>query len=140
MKNIIRLSSLLLFIIAVSCATNNSKAIDDNSMNRYGNSLEDPTESVDLTTHLSRFAGITVTGSGANAVLLIRGVSSINSGNQPLIILDDIPLSTYADLYYSISPMMIKRIEVLKRPEEIGLYGVRGANGVIKVTTKKTAS
>ncbi len=128
----------LLSMVAWSCSTTNSTSVNHrDNMNSTGDAIEDPSETIDLTTHLQRFPGINVEGNRANAKITVRGVGSFYSDTTPLFILDGVPLSQYGDLYNSVTPNMIRRIQVLKRPEEIGLYGVRGANGVIKVTTKK---
>jgi len=67
----------------------------------------------------------------------IRGISSINAGNDPLIILDGTP---YDGDLNSINTMDIESVTVLKDAASNALYGARGANGVIMVTTKKGES
>ncbi len=64
----------------------------------------------------------------------IRGISSLNAGNKPLIILDGVP---YDGSWNSINPTDVASITVLKDAASNALYGARGANGVIIVTTKK---
>ena len=64
----------------------------------------------------------------------IRGISSINAGNDPLIILDGSPYN--GDLN-NISSQDIESMTVLKDAASNALYGARGANGVIIITTKK---
>lgn len=64
----------------------------------------------------------------------IRGISSLNAGNDPLIILDGVP---YDGLWNSINPNDVASVTVLKDAASNALYGARGANGVIIVTTKK---
>ena len=63
----------------------------------------------------------------------IRGVSSINAGNDPLIILDGAP---YDGDLNSISNQDIASMTVLKDAASAALYGARGANGVVIITTK----
>lgn len=65
--------------------------------------------------------------------ILIRGISSINSGTAPLIILDGVPFDGYLN---SINPADIESETVLKDAASAALYGARGANGVIIITTK----
>lgn len=80
---------------------------------------------------------ITRTASGALAIE-IRGVSSVNSGTAPLYVLDDMPLSPGpGGALMGVNPHDIETIRVLKDPSETGIYGVRGANGVILITTKR---
>lgn len=64
----------------------------------------------------------------------IRGISSINAGNSPLIVLDGAP---YDGEWNSINPSDVASVTVLKDAASNALYGARGANGVIIVTTKK---
>ena len=64
----------------------------------------------------------------------IRGISSINAGNKPLIVLDGAP---YDGEWNSINPTDVASVTVLKDAASNALYGARGANGVIIVTTKK---
>ncbi len=66
--------------------------------------------------------------------VLIRGISSINAGNSPLIVLDGTPYDGGLD---NISTQDIEQMTVLKDAASNALYGARGANGVILITTKK---
>ncbi len=70
----------------------------------------------------------------ANPEFRIRGISSLNAGNDPLIVLDGVP---YDGLWNSINPNDVASITVLKDAASNALYGARGANGVIIITTKK---
>jgi TonB-dependent SusC/RagA subfamily outer membrane receptor len=70
--------------------------------------------------------------------LQIRGPSSINSSNvAPLYVIDDVPVDPGPGGQLPINPHDIASIRVLKNPADIGIYGMRGANGVIVITTKK---
>lgn len=62
----------------------------------------------------------------------IRGIGSVFSGNAPLYLLDGVPVSNVN----LINPNDVLSVEVLKDAASTALYGVRGANGVIKITTK----
>jgi TonB-dependent SusC/RagA subfamily outer membrane receptor len=63
----------------------------------------------------------------------IRGISSMFSGNNPLFIVDDVPMNNVNLL----NPEDIASIEILKDASATALYGVRGANGVVLIKTKK---
>lgn len=79
--------------------------------------------------------GVQVHGSGepgANAIIKIRGVSSFRN-NGPLYVIDGVPVSGMADFTTS----EIESIQVLKDASSSAIYGARGANGVIIVTTKR---
>lgn len=76
-------------------------------------------------------------GVGAEPQIRIRGFSSISAGQSPLIILDGIP---YDGNMNSINSSDIESMTVLKDAASNALYGARGANGVIMITTKKGKS
>ena len=71
---------------------------------------------------------------GASQTIQVRGISSINAGNGPLIVIDGYPVPT-SDLSV-VDPNDIESIEVLKDAASTAIYGSRGANGVIMITTK----
>ena len=84
-----------------------------------------------------KVAGLTVINSGtpgASPVVRIRGINSTNSAN-PLYVVDGI-LSDNIDF---LNPGDIESIDLLRDPSSIAIYGLRGANGVIAVTTKRAA-
>ena len=85
-----------------------------------------------------RVAGVNITTSGApgsGSQIRIRGGSSLNASNDPLIVIDGLPLQG-VDLN-SINPNDIESFSVLKDASATAIYGARGANGVIIITTKK---
>ena len=71
---------------------------------------------------------------GSSPTLQIRGASSISAGTQPLYVVDGIPFE--GDMN-NINPADIESMTVLKDAASNALYGARGANGVIMITTKK---
>jgi TonB-linked SusC/RagA family outer membrane protein len=71
---------------------------------------------------------------GSSPSIMIRGASSISAGTAPLYIVDGIPFN--GDLN-NINPSDIESMTVLKDAASNALYGARGANGVIMITTKK---
>ena len=72
---------------------------------------------------------------GASARVNIRGVGSISGGSEPLYILDGIPIES--GVFRSLNPNDFETVDVLKDASGAGLYGSRGANGVIVITSKK---
>lgn len=83
---------------------------------------------------------------GSQIEFNIRGVSSINAGGEPLVVLDGVPIitdspqfgiSTDQGVLASIPPQNIQSINVLKGPVATAQYGAEGANGVIVITTKR---
>ena len=101
-----------------------------------------------------KIAGVQVSvsagGVGGSSKVIIRGISSLTGENQPLYIVDGIPLDNtkygegqvftegrdFGDGIGNINPQDIESINVLKGPNATALYGSRGSNGVIIITTK----
>jgi len=85
-----------------------------------------------------RVAGVQVstqTGApGSDISVRVRGVGSINSGNEPLYIVDGIPVESALN---NLSPNEIESIFVLKDASSAAVYGSRANNGVVLITTKK---
>ena len=72
---------------------------------------------------------------GTGATIRIRGVGSINGGTTPLYVVDGAPYET--DVMNMMNPHDIETITVLKDAAATAIYGARGANGVVLITTKK---
>ena len=97
------------------------------------------TQSSDVTRALEGVvAGVqmtTSTGSlGSSPSIMVRGISSMSAGTAPLYVVDGIP---YSGDMNNINPADIESMTVLKDAASNALYGARGANGVIMITTKK---
>lgn len=106
-----------------------------------------------LATLQGRVPGLLITQAnglpGSNFSVLIRGQNSIQSGNSPLYIVDGVPFLNDAEVltqrsginasspFNTIVPSDIESIEVLKDADATAIYGSRGANGVILITTKR---
>jgi TonB-linked SusC/RagA family outer membrane protein len=109
-----------------------------------------------------KIAGVHVTRNsgrpGAGISVRVRGVSSINGGNRPLYVIDGLPMDNEATIKLSgsknqsaglgtinvrsnplnsINPNDIQSIQILKGPSATAIYGSRGSNGVVLITTKK---
>ncbi|WP_282135215.1 SusC/RagA family TonB-linked outer membrane protein [Seonamhaeicola maritimus] len=86
-----------------------------------------------------RASGVQVTqvngAPGAGTVIRVRGGNSITGSNEPLWVIDGIVVGTNFNLN-NINSNDIKSIEILKDASSIAIYGSRGANGVVLVTTK----
>ena len=72
---------------------------------------------------------------GSPAAVTIRGINSISSGTTPLYVVDGVPVA--ATQFASMNPNDFESVSVLKDASATSLYGSRGANGVIVITTKK---
>ena len=87
-----------------------------------------------------RAAGVDVTQTGSKPgtvpKILIRGRRSFSASNDPLYVVDGIPLSAG---YEDMNPSDVASMEVLKDATATAIYGARGANGVVLITTKRGA-
>lgn len=100
-----------------------------------------------------KVSGVTVVNSGgapgSSSIILIRGGSSITGNNQPLFVVDGIPIdnSTSSSLEVAstnrasdINPADIESVSVLKGPAAAALYGIQAAGGAVIITTKRGKS
>jgi TonB-dependent SusC/RagA subfamily outer membrane receptor len=86
----------------------------------------------------ARFPGVRVTSvPGQGIAVQIRGATSVNGSNDPLYVIDGFPIETGGGGLIAINPSDIARIEVLKDAGAVAEYGVRGANGVVLISTKR---
>lgn len=85
-----------------------------------------------------RASGVVITQSGTpggEAVIRVRGGSSLNASNDPLLVVDGLPLDGIS--LSTINPNDIESFSILKDAASTAIYGSRGSNGVILITTKK---
>jgi len=95
---------------------------------------------------VGKTAGVVITTNsgapGSGSTIRIRGGSSLNASNEPLIIIDGVPLDRRnvggsANLLSAINPNDIENVTILKDASSTAIYGARASNGVIIITTKK---
>jgi len=95
-----------------------------------------------------KVSGVQITSNdgapGSGSRIRIRGGTSLNASNDPLIVIDEVPvdnegISGSANALNMINPNDIESMVVLKDASATAIYGSRGANGVILITTKKGA-
>jgi TonB-linked SusC/RagA family outer membrane protein len=109
----------------------NSETLTENKSPNFVNALQ------------GKIAGLSVTNSSGSpnsgTQVIIRGISSMNNGqsNEPLFILDGMPLAGKGSSAADINPNDIENVTVLKGAAAAALYGQDAANGVIMITTKK---
>ncbi len=77
---------------------------------------------------------------GASPSITIRGRRSINASNDPLFVVDGVPMTSGTSSLNDFNPLDIASIEVLKDAAATAIYGSRGANGVVLITTKRGKS
>lgn len=104
-------------------AVSSLKADENNELDNY-NTIYDYLK--------GRVSGVQVIETGGTPTIHIRGINSINSGTDPLFVVDGITVNDISN----INPKDVKSIDVIK-DASASIYGVRGANGVIIITTKR---
>jgi TonB-dependent SusC/RagA subfamily outer membrane receptor len=87
----------------------------------------------------AKVPGLMVTRSADGGIAVqIRGPSSFYSGGAPLYVIDDVPFQAGpGGALRGLDPHDIESIKVLMNPADTGIYGLRGGNGVIVITTKR---
>jgi TonB-dependent SusC/RagA subfamily outer membrane receptor len=86
----------------------------------------------------SKYPGVQITRTGEGITIELRGPGSFYSSGAALYVLDDVPMPAGRGGSISLlNPYDIESIRVLKNPEDIGIYGMRGSNGVVLITTKR---
>ena len=126
-------------VVAVGYATMAKNDLTGSITNVKMSDVKDaPVTSIDQALQ-GRIAGadiMSTTGEpGASTSIRIRGTRSITASNEPLIVVDDV-IDAVSDLS-DINPADVKSISVLKDASSTAIYGARGSNGVIIVTTNK---
>ena len=125
-------------VVVVGYGTQRREAVTGSVATMKGDELRD-VPSANITQALQgRVSGVemsqTDTKPGASMQIRIRGARSLTASNDPLIVLDGIPFSgTIGDIDLS----AIKSLDILKDASATAIYGSRGANGVILITTNK---
>jgi len=133
------------------------KALGYSVQDVQGEEMENADKMSPLEGLSGKVAGLNVastgSGPGGSVNILIRGMSSITGSNEPLIVIDGVPIDNsggasgtayggfdYGNAASNINPQNIKSISVLKGGAASALYGYRGSNGVIMITTKQGSS
>ncbi|MDR2816702.1 MAG: SusC/RagA family TonB-linked outer membrane protein [Proteiniphilum sp.] len=109
-----------------------------------------------LTSMAGKVTGVTINstgGTGSTVSMIIRGATSMSTDNQPLFVVDGVPMSSsvnnvggfgsgnlvdYGNAISDIDPESIESVSILKGPSAAALYGTRAGNGVVLITTKKS--
>lgn len=125
-------------VVVVGYGTQRKKDVTGAITSVSGDDLNITRESNALNALAGKVAGLDVgissTAPGSSPNILIRGRSSLNFSNEPLIVLDGIPLEGNLS---DINSADIASVEVLKDASSAAIYGARGANGVVLITTKR---
>ena len=86
---------------------------------------------------VGRFTGVQVFSTGSAISVRIRGSSTVNGNGEPLYVIDGQPIEAGPGGLIALNPRDVVNIEVLKDIGSLAEYGVRGANGVIRITTRR---
>lgn len=86
---------------------------------------------------IGRFPGVQVFTTDGGVQIRIRGATSINGSGEPLVVVDGQQMTQGSNGLVGINPRDIAKIEVLKDAVAMAEYGVRGGNGIIRITTKR---
>ncbi|MFD1875606.1 SusC/RagA family TonB-linked outer membrane protein [Hymenobacter bucti] len=130
-------------VVVVGYGTQNRKDLTGSVASVKADEIEKlPVSSVDQALQ-GKVAGVqiaTTSGEpGGSPNILIRGVSSITGGAQPLVVIDGFPVSNAdgSNPLNALDPRDIESLDVLKDASATAIYGSRGSNGVILITTKR---
>ena len=127
-------------VIVVGYGTQRKEAVTGSVASISGNKMREvPAPNISQALQ-GRIAGVEITQTstrpGATMQVRIRGSRSLSADNNPLVVLDGIPfMGSIAD----INPNDIKSVDILKDASATAIYGSRGANGVVLITTDKGA-
>lgn len=125
-------------VVVVGYGTQRKEAVTGSVASVGGNELREIPSSNITQALQGRVAGVemsqTSTRPGATMQIRIRGTRSLTASNDPLVVLDGVP---FAGSISDISPSDIKSVDILKDASATAIYGSRGANGVILITTNK---
>lgn len=125
-------------VVVVGYGTQRKEAVTGSVANVKGDMLREVPSSDVSQALQGRIAGVemaqTSSKPGASMQIRIRGTRSLNASNDPLIVLDGIP---FAGTLNDVDPNNIKTMDILKDASATAIYGSRGANGVILITTNK---
>lgn len=125
-------------VVVIGYGTQRREAVTGSVANMQGDKLNQVAASNAAYALQGRVAGVLMTQTssqpGAEMQIRIRGQRSLTASNDPLIVLDGIPfMGNLSD----INPADIKSMDILKDASATAIYGSRGANGVIMITTTK---
>src|SRR5690606_23749661 len=128
-------------VVVVSYGTQKKKEITGAISDIDAGKLKDQPVGQLLNKLQGRLAGVQINQTsgtpGQGMSIKIRGAASIGAGNNPLYVVDGIPIVGGAFGIGNINPNEVENISVLKDASAASLYGSRAANGVVLITTKK---
>ena len=119
--------ALLILVIPFGCSTTNKGITSEAKQEKVYTTLLD---------RLRDQSELTISGSENDPTIRIRGNTSLQGDNEPLFVVNGNPVgSGYSSVSYSVDVNNVESIRVLTR-SQAGIYGARGANGVVVIKTK----
>lgn len=143
-------------VITALGITRDEKSLGYSAQSVSGEDLSATRSSNAISSLSGNVAGVQITAPssslGGSTRIIMRGVSSLTGENRPLVVIDGTPMSNqnynssstqrgsggrdYGDMSFDVNPDDVESVNVLKGGPAAALYGSRGANGVIMITTK----
>ncbi|WP_416440554.1 SusC/RagA family TonB-linked outer membrane protein [Leeuwenhoekiella sp. A16] len=135
-------------VVVVGYGTQSKRTLTDNIVKLTAEDIDEVPVSNFQSALVGKAAGVQITQTNGKVEgglnIRVRGASSISAGTQPLYVLDGIPLynadesnnGSPTNPLLTLSPNEIESIEILKDASSAAIYGSRGANGVVIITTK----
>lgn len=142
-------SNLLENVVVVGYGTQSKKKMTDATVGVKAKDIQNVPVSNVQSALVGKLAGVQITQTNGKVEgginIRVRGQASISAGTQPLYVLDGMPLINQNEStngaplnpLLTLSPSEIESIDVLKDASSAAIYGSRGANGVVLITTKK---
>lgn len=130
-----RLVLICICALIFSCKSSENSISQDPSSNVQNQKFEHLAKQ-NLVDFLRNKPGVRIIGSGDHFQVLIRGQKSFQGNNDPLYVLDGVPIGrTYKDASTAVDVTQIESVKIVP-PPRAGRYGSRGQNGVIEIKTK----
>ena len=142
-------SSTLDEVVVIGYGSTSKRFLTDNVTKLSSEDIDKVPVANFQTTFAGKAAGVRVTQVNgkvdAGIIVRVRGAASISAGSDPLYVLDGVPLindnestnGAPTNPLLSLSPSEIESIDILKDASSAAIYGARGANGVVLITTKR---
>lgn len=149
-------STLSGVVVTALGITRNKRSLGYDVGQISGDDMNHVAQSNVMSSMAGKVSGVVVSQTGANPTssvsVVIRGIRSLNSDNQPLFVIDGVPLQNsmnnigvnngngndvdYGNVISDLNPNDIESVSILKGPSAAALYGSRAGNGVVLITTK----
>lgn len=129
---------VVLLLALAACSTANTNAPPPGGQTVTAADIEkNPNEPIERTLQ-SRFPAVNVVSTPSGIAVTIGGPASFSGDSAPLYVLDGSPITPGPNgLLTGLNPYDIESIKVLRNPADVAIYGSRGVNGVIVITTKR---